>query len=291
MWILSFVRVTFFSFLLFSVAQADDAAKKSNQEDNEKYFIAEEGELERLGAAARQHGWRVEQDDSGNLLLFPQASSVIKPQETIEPIEESKVNQKIGLTDLDDLQRVITERGWDTGRDNQGNLLLYPPELADNEASKTLPISKAEKIQSATKEPSPRGNLDVLEKMLQARGWSTSRNADGNLLLFPVKAEKKTQPPRPKKQAKGLNIVVGHCEYGEIQLNLGNKVSLPINRWAEARAISLAWLKHSEKAGKIGKIRKVNRLYIVSIVADKAPYALLNQLIIHSTDGRIISIP
>jgi len=127
--------------------------------------------------------------------------------------------------------------------------------------------------------------------MLQARGWSTSRNTDGNLLLFPVKAEKQTQPPHPKKQAKGLNILVGHCEYGEIQLNLGDKVSLPINRWAEARAISLAWLKHSKKAGKIGKIRKVNRLYIASIVADKAPYTLLNQLIIHSTDGRIISIP
>ena len=290
MWILSFVRVTFFSFLLFSVAQADDAAKKPNQEDNEKYFIAEEGELERLGTAARQHGWRVEQDDSGNLLLFPQTSSVIKPQKTIEPIK-SKVNQKIDLTDLDALQRVITERGWGTERDHQGNLLLYPPELAGNEASKTLPTSQAEEIQSPVKEQSPRGDLDVLEKMLQARGWSTSRNTDGNLLLFPVKAEKQTQPPHPKKQAKGLNILVGHCEYGETHLNLGNKVSLPINRWAEARAISLAWLTHSEKAGKIGKIRKVNRLYITSIVADKAPYTLLNQLIIHSTDGRIISIP
>lgn len=351
MWVLNFGLATFFSFtLLLGIAQADSTNKKSDQtEDNEKFFIAEDGELERLGAAAQQRGWRVERDNEGNMLLFPQTNAATQPA-NIEP-SIKVVDQKIDATDLDTLQKAIADRGWGTGRDDQGNLLLYPPGLENNASIKTSanvelldkkpPVIEKpgkdnladdqpdhatsiagtkdttapdiEKSTAAdrendtpskttsseksltTKTPDSRkpakGDLDLLEKMLQARGWSTSRNKAGNLLLYPASPEKQTQSPSPKKQKKGLNVLVGSCEYGETKLNMGEKISLPVDRWAEAREISLAWLAQSKEEGEIGRIRKVNRLYIVSIVAEGAPRTLLKQLIIHSLDGQVISVP
>jgi len=240
MWVLNFFLVAFFSFaLLLNNAQADTANNKSIQTNSsDKFFITQDGELERLGAAARQHGWRVEQDNKGNLLLFPQTNAVKKPV-TIEPLKNER-DQKIDAADLDTLQNVIAERGWGTRRDDQGNLLLYPPDLANDKPSATPSNVETIEAKVPDAEKSTRGDLNLLEEMLRARGWSTSRSKSGNLLLYPANPEKQTQSPASKDQEKSLNVFVGNCEYGDIQLNMGDKVSLPVNRWAEARAIQAA---------------------------------------------------
>ncbi|MES9886481.1 MAG: hypothetical protein ABW140_06680, partial [Candidatus Sedimenticola sp. 6PFRAG1] len=59
-----------------------------------------------------------------------------------------------------------------------------------------------------------------------------------------------------------------------------------IDSWSKAHQISTAWLKLSGFNGvSVGRIRKVNKIYIVSIVASESPHGLRNQLIIRTTDG------
>ncbi|HID81245.1 MAG TPA: hypothetical protein EYH06_00285 [Chromatiales bacterium] len=262
----------FFCFI-FSINMVQADSENSNQP--EKIFITEEGGMDRLGEVARQRGWRVERDDKGNLLLFPGTSGTVQTP-------DSPVGQKIDSTNLDALQKALAEKGWGTGQDENGNLLLYPPGLKTKEPAEFTPAPRKSAI----------GDLDLLEKMLGARGWRTSRDEAGNLLLYPITTAEKQPQTIPEKQPAESRITLGSCLSDEFLLKAGDKVSLPVDRWAEARVIAQAWLDgFTGTAARIGKIRQVNRLYLVSIVKDKAPYNLLSQLVIDSVDGRLIAVP
>ncbi len=60
-----------------------------------------------------------------------------------------------------------------------------------------------------------------------------------------------------------------------------------IDTWGEAHKVANAWLGVSGMSTYLatGKIRKINRLYVISIVDKKPPHNLKNQLIIRATDG------
>jgi hypothetical protein len=64
---------------------------------------------------------------------------------------------------------------------------------------------------------------------------------------------------------------------------------LPIDDWAEANSIANAWLKSADnKTLAIGKIRKILRVYLVSIVTNEAPFVLQHQIAIRQSDGHVI---
>ena len=66
-------------------------------------------------------------------------------------------------------------------------------------------------------------------------------------------------------------------------------VSLPLEDANTARAVANAWLDASGLPNaEVGKIRKVLRLYLVSIVTRDRPHRLLHQLAIRSRDGHAI---
>ncbi|MES9958566.1 MAG: hypothetical protein ABW086_16095 [Sedimenticola sp.] len=59
-----------------------------------------------------------------------------------------------------------------------------------------------------------------------------------------------------------------------------------IDSWSKAHTIASAWLKLSNLSGQsVGRIRKINRIYVISIVDEQPPHNLQNQLIIRATDG------
>lgn len=263
----------FFCFT-FSIAAVQADSENLNSGQSEKIFVTDEAGLDRLGEAAQQRGWRVERDDKGNLLLFPGTSGTVQTA-------DSAAGQKIDLTNLDALQKALAAQGWGTSQDEEGNLLLYPPGLMSKEPTESASAPRKSGV----------GDLDLLEKMLQMRGWNTSRDEAGNLLLYPIT---QNQQPKniPEKQPEMSSATLEGCLSDEFLLEAGDKVSLPVDQWVEARAIAQAWLdRPTGAAAQIGKIRQVNRLYLISIVKDKAPHNLLRQLVIDSVDGRLIAVP
>ena len=67
------------------------------------------------------------------------------------------------------------------------------------------------------------------------------------------------------------------------------EIALPVNSWQEAYDISSAWLaSQSEFDATVGRIRKILRVYVVSIVTAEEPYTLLQQIAIRTSDGAVI---
>jgi hypothetical protein len=64
---------------------------------------------------------------------------------------------------------------------------------------------------------------------------------------------------------------------------------LPIDQWTEANEIAKEWVVSiGEKGLTVGMIRKILRVYLVSIVQDVKPYALQHQIAIRQSDGHVI---
>ena len=80
------------------------------------------------------------------------------------------------IYDIDTLARAASDRGWNTLRDADGSLLLFP-------ATGTSPESRI--VASAPSTPPPSDRLASLEQRLVATGWNVRRDTNGDLLLFP----------------------------------------------------------------------------------------------------------
>ena len=122
--------------------------------------------------------------------------------------------------------------------------------------------------------------------------WRVSREADGNLILEPVEP-----PPVSTADTTALDQESpGQKGFGECGWSISEKavaadVKLPVNSWTEAHAIAQAWLKEEGRGElKVGKIRQVLRIYLVSIVGASEPFPLEHQLAIRAKDGLLIPI-
>jgi hypothetical protein len=66
-------------------------------------------------------------------------------------------------------------------------------------------------------------------------------------------------------------------------------VKLPVNRWVDARAIADAWVaEHGDGRLRVGKIRQVHRVYLVSIVGVDAPNQVIHQIAITGGNGHVV---
>lgn len=86
--------------------------------------VVEAGQWDALEAALKTHGWRVERDSEGALLLFPPLSE--PGPETTDPLP-AETGERIDAADLDALQAAAAERGWGHRRETDGSLVLLPP--------------------------------------------------------------------------------------------------------------------------------------------------------------------
>ena len=256
------------------------------------------GDLETLQQRLEPLGWRVERSPEGDLLLWPAART---PAETV-PTEDGKTS--IPQQDLATLQARLEERGWRVERDADGSLLLYPKDGGDATADgvRVAPLDDVRALLLAsgwTVEKKEGGDLllypgaspgapvaqtqdkrvrqddlAAVRKAVEQSGWQTERRPDGSLVLYPRGAA--GAPPQSPATVPTLAEQVG--------------VKLPVDTWREAQRIAGRWVQQQQRRLTVGRIRKVNWIYLVSIVDSKPPYRLRNQLVIRSQDGRVIPL-
>lgn len=254
------------------------------------------GDLDALEKKLAPLGWRVERSPAGDLLLWP-------PAEKAPARQAPAVGERIGSNDLQRLQADLERKGWQVERDRDGSLLLYPGGRGSN-ATGSEPAAPLDDIRallaasgwvvekreggdlllypgspSSPTAPPPAAaevgqtDLDAVEKAVEQAGWRAERKEDGSLILYPRSAASTT---------------VRAAEQDPVS---AGRVTLPIDSWKEARLVGLHWLRlQQDDTLTLGRIRKVNWIYLISIVDKSPPYRLRNQLAIRSQDGRVVPI-
>ncbi len=159
--------------------------------------------------------------------------------------------------------------GWRVEVAPDGSTLLYPP-------AKEFGVSAVVLEQRPEPPPAPRMTLD---DYLSQRGWRVERAADGSLLLYPrsdgAAAEQKSAPA-PCPGYVPLPISTGELE-------------LPVDAWSEAKVVAESWLSSVDGAGlSVGRIRRLFRVFVVSIVDARPPHELRHQIAVNAADGRVV---
>ena len=159
--------------------------------------------------------------------------------------------------------------GWRVEVAPDGSTLLYPP-------AKEGGASAAADERRSEPPPAPQMTLD---DYLSQRGWRVERAADGSLLLYPrgdgAAAEQRSAPtPCP-------GYVPAPISTGELEL--------PVDVWSEAKAVAESWLSSVDGAGlSVGRIRRIFRVFVVSIVDARPPHELRHQIAINAEDARVV---
>ncbi|MCP4041272.1 MAG: hypothetical protein GY731_04845 [Gammaproteobacteria bacterium] len=229
-------------------------------------------EINRVQNLLESRGWRVERDAQGNTLLFPTGGREISTSsgEVIPEVTPS-TDQIIPAMEINRVQNLLESRGWRVERDAQGNTLLFP--TGGGEVSKSSGEVTPE-VTPSTDQIVTISEIDQLRGLLESRGWRVEREAGGNILLFP--SNKSPVDPMDYRSRLLPPITAGRME-------------LPVDTWHEARLLAKAWLKTLSRTDlTVGKIRKINWIYVVSIVDRDPPYELVNQLLIKSKDGQVL---
>lgn len=161
------------------------------------------------------------------------------------------------------IQRQLRGTGWYAEQDADGALILIPP---GNTTGSENPSSSITRVTD--------NNADTLQSMqqkLREAGWHVNEAADGSILLYPP-GETTSVKARPcAGTPPGIDI------------------DLPVNTWQEAFDISKEWLGNQpDLPASVGRIRKIFDVYIVSIVSNKAPHTLTQQIAIRNSDGTVI---
>jgi len=190
------------------------------------------------------------------------------------------------------LEQALRNSGWSVQREEDGSLILMPqgsPEIektqdqwqkmqsdlqatgwsVDREADGTLILIPP--VQATAASPEVEDPMQDIKQKLRETGWTVSTSADGSMLLYPPGTPVSSKPAP----------VAGSPSSAQI--------TLPVDSWREAYDISRDWLASQPEYGAtVGKIRKINRIYLVSIVAENAPHGLLQQIAIRAGDASVI---
>ncbi len=266
---------------------------KSGGAGSDRIFVNKQG-LDRLAEQASTHGWRVEREKDGSLLLFPRGDAVQAGQARDE-------DAVISAGDMEALEKALRASGWKTQRDADGGILLFLP-AADKksegvaEGGDTTPERERTDQAPLTRvEPGERADsLAELKSLASKRGWRTEWDKEGNLLLFPGgEAQIGAGSEQPKKNQTSIFFAAtSDCQFDRVPVVSSAGVSLPVDNWGEARKIAKLWLKiRGAENESVGRIREINNLYIVSIVLSTAPHKLRKQLVIYKPDGRMMAFP
>jgi hypothetical protein len=209
-----------------------------------------------LAQALEKAGWDARRSADGSLILRQAEPS--REQPAIEPAQSKQADMFARLRD----------KGWRVETTADGSTLLYPP---PSESAPAL-------VQKPS--PPPPAPEKTLDELLEERQWRVVRNADGSMNLYPKAS--------PRRQAAIASTPIAPCEGWPLSSEAMAGVALPVDTWAEANALAQGWVGQSGVANlAVGRIRKVLRVYIVSIVASRPPHRLLHQIAVNTRDGRV----
>ena len=212
----------------------------------------------------RQRGWVIRESEAGTtlqLLIDPPAEAPATVEGTPQPAGSR----------AQDVFRMLEERGWNIHQDASGNTLLIP-------TRGSTPQAKDETAGGAT---TPDSMADF-RRAAEATGWRIDSEADGSLIMYPPGAATARSAPT----STGSN-----CP-GTVTSSIATgAISLPLADSTAARQLAQEWLGERGRGGRtIGRLRRINRIYVVSIVDDAPPFQLRNQLVIRSDNGHVIPV-
>lgn len=248
-------------------------------------------------------GWSAEAQADGSLILSPAerttstsaaadegpdataADGVLQSADTptADQGDSDSAGAQVAPSDSGDWS-ILSGLGWRVETDADGATLLYPPGTAPaTNANPAAPEPTPEPAGSEATAPTmspPEARQEVaqdLDALLAERGWRTERNENGSLLLFPLARDK---GPTTAVAPAGGTIPVAARD---------GTVSLPVDSWEEARTVALSWLEPvGDPTLRLGRIRQVFRVYLISIVDAAPPHRLRHQISVSAEDGRVI---
>ncbi len=221
-------------------------------------------DIELLRESLSDKGWDVRQSGDGSLLLYPDVAQTDAGVPATHETEETD--------QFEDVRALLSASGWRVERDNDGSLTLYP-KVTSEEESKAGANNAVLQVDSS--------DLKGVRDALLASGWRLDEEPDGTLLL---RLDSDVSAQGRRSGARGVQgVLVDPVASGEIKL--------PVDSWSEAHRIASFWLEQQPRKDlNIGKIRRVNWVYLVSIVGNSKPFRLNNQLAIRDRDGLIIPL-
>ncbi|MCG7878684.1 MAG: hypothetical protein N0C90_20495, partial [Candidatus Thiodiazotropha endolucinida] len=128
-----------------------------------------------------------------------------------------------------------------------------------------------------------RGSVTLPANLKGFEYWHIERDESGALLFHPVEL-----PTTNQSMAVDSTAKMAECRIDYFQLDPG---VLPLDEWSEVHELTKQWIDATKESGlQVGKIRKINRVYLVSVVGVSEPYRLKYQLAIRVSDGGVIRI-
>jgi len=220
--------------------------------------------------ALRRVGWRIERADDGSTLLYP---PVPAPQ---APAAEGAVVGTDAPGDASQVPAAPAAPPVAVPPAESVAASAPPPEVRAEvraEVPAEVPTEAAPKAAPASGTEVSLADIDAL---LRERGWQVERDPQGSLVLRPRVAD-----PAPQAITPSQGVVTAPVRE--------ETVKLPVNRWVDARAIADAWVaEHGGDRLRVGKIRQVHRVYLVSIVGVDAPNQVIHQIAITGGNGHVV---
>lgn len=171
----------------------------------------------------------------------------------------------------------LQNHGWQVEWDSDNTLILIP-------ATTTPPSDKSPNATpQITTAPFETMTDNLPSDLSGFKYWHIERDQRGALLFHPVDISALEDQPQAS-----TNIQQTECRIDHFQLTSG---SLPVDQWSEAQDVAKQWLNTTGATGlQVGRIRKINRIYLVSIVGESEPYPLEHQLAIRASDASVVLI-
>lgn len=216
-----------------------------------------------LKEALKEQGWQESVAEDGSVIFR-------QPTSSEEPVSQSvSVDPPPSTQSLDEM---LQQRNWQATWKSDGSLLLEPKKSLEKP-----PVSTPDNV-SAVDQPSP--SIDTTPDMAGFEFWRIERGSDGSMLFHPL--PEKVVTGAADKDVSSIGACAG-------QQFSSDEVQLPVDEWSEVKALAQLWIEASASEHvQVGRIRKLFRVYIVSLVSDEAPFSLVHQLAIRSSDGSVI---
>lgn len=243
------------------------------------------GDVERLRGMLSPHGWRVEADGAGGVLLYPRSVEPPLPvQEGSSKSSLPTVTPRAGFTsrDIAHLRSLLSPHGWRVEADGEGGVLLYPGALGAHSPPQTAYSARAQSGISSVR-GFDSGDLEILHALLAPHGWRVEGDSHGGILLIP-------HPPVAEEPA--VTYVAAKSWSGVVLPAIqGGTIRVPIDSWDKVYRLTRSWIELSGQNDLLpGKIRKTNKVYLVSVVSRVPPHPLRHQLVFREDDGHMFLV-
>jgi len=258
-------------------------------------------ELLRLQDVLDTRGWLLRRDSAGNMYLLPKAAA--SAPESV--VAESSSAVAPGAADLHPLQELLDPAHWRVAQDSAGNIFLFPsPRGSDALPSHRDEASPAPREAVVEPRPAPPPAADPdrahepgaggptvigfedVRALLATRGWKLETDPAGNWLLTPrgePEPQSASSAAAKDSRAEASGKTLGPAPSGT--------VTQPVHRQADAVTRAEEWLARTGKTGlAVGAVRRIHKVFLVSIVGEGPPHRLQNQLAIRVEDGLVVPL-